>query len=367
MNSLERKQMRYQRRCQKRYTNKTNQISYSQTFTYTNLWNAFMQSLRGVYWKPSVQRFRNHAITSMSKVYNSLQNKTFKSKGFYEFDIVERGKPRHIKSVHISERVVQRCLCDKALVPILTKTFIYDNGACVKNKGIDFALNRMVKHLRDFYRNNGNEGYILQYDFSKFFDRINHSKLKILLKRQIKDKEILNLANQLIDDFKGDIGLGLGSQISQICALFYPSILDHYIKEILNLKYYGRYMDDGYLIFQNKEHLKVCLEKIKEITSILDIKLNVKKTHISKLSRGFTFLKVKFNLLSNGQILRRPFKGSIVRMKRKLKIYKRWVDEGKFTLEDVRMSYTSWRGHISKINSHMSVRSTDKLLINLFK
>lgn len=125
-------------------------------------------------------------------------------------------------------------------------------------------------------------------------------------------------------------------------------------------------MDDGYIICPNKETLNLCLAEIKEITSILDIKLNEKKTHISKLSRGFTFLKVKFNLLPSGRILKRPYKGSIVRMKRKLKIYKRWVDEGKFTLEDVRMSYASWRGHISKTNSHKSVRSTDKLLIDLF-
>lgn len=191
MNSKERHELRYQRRKYKRLEHKVeiaNKIgNYDEVFSFDNLYHSYKMCCKGVGWKASTHKYKANDLLNVNIAYKSLKNKTFKSKGFYEFDIVERGKPRHIQSVHISERVVQRCLCDSALVPILTKTFIHDNGACVQGKGIDFALNRMSKHLSDYYKQNGCEGYILQYDFSKFFDRINHSKLKILLRRKIKN------------------------------------------------------------------------------------------------------------------------------------------------------------------------------------
>ena len=42
-----------------------------------------------------------------------------------------------------------------------------------------------------------------------------------------------------MEDF-GDVGFGLGSQVSQIDALMVASPLDHFIKEQLHIKYYGR-------------------------------------------------------------------------------------------------------------------------------
>lgn len=62
-------------------------------------------------------------------------NNKYKSGGFYEFTIMERGKLRHIKSVHISERVVQKCLCDYSLTPMLSRTFIYD----ISKKNLNFS------------------------------------------------------------------------------------------------------------------------------------------------------------------------------------------------------------------------------------
>ena len=46
----------------------------------------------------------------------------------------DRHELRHIRSVHINERVVQRCLCDYSLVPVLSRSFVYDNGASIKIK-----------------------------------------------------------------------------------------------------------------------------------------------------------------------------------------------------------------------------------------
>lgn len=366
MNSLERKELRYIRRKQKRNKNGNRYDEFDKVFTFENLWKAHKKSVKGVSWKASVQKYRNHAISNIAKTYNDLHSGKFKSRGFYEFNIIERGKFRHIQSVHISERVVQRCLCDYAIVPQISKKLIYDNGACMKDKGIDFSLNRMERHLRDYYnKNHTDEGYALMFDFSKYFDNIDHNILISFLRKEITDENTLGLLIGLINDF-GDKGLGLGSQISQINAVFFPTPLDRFIKEQLRIKYYGRYMDDAYLIHHDKEYLKKCLMSLKMMTRVLGIKLNPKKTQIVKLKQGLPWLKTRFILTDTGKIYRKPYKKSIVRMRRKLKTFKRWLDIGKLTLKDIETSYNSWKGHIQKSNSAMSVRTMNQLYNKLF-
>lgn len=153
MNSKERHELRYQRRKQKRLEKKRKfdeiYCDYNKVFTFDNLYHSYKQCCKGVGWKSSTHKYRTNALLNVNSTYKMLRDGTFKSKGFYEFNIIERGKPRHIQSVHISERVVQRCLCDYSLVPILKRSFIYDNGACIKLRGIDFALNRMNRHLEN--------------------------------------------------------------------------------------------------------------------------------------------------------------------------------------------------------------------------
>lgn len=369
MNSKERHELRYQRRKQRRLAKKQKfdetYCDFNKVFTYDNLYASYLKCCKGVNWKSSTHKYRANALYNVNLTYKQLRDGTFKTKGFFEFDIIERGKPRHIQSVHISERVVQRCLCDYSLVPVVSRSFIYDNGACLKYKGIDFALNRMNRHLEKYYRHYGSDGYALVFDFSQYFKRINHDKIKSILREKIPDDRIYNLLAKLIDDF-GDEGLGLGSQISQSCALALPNKLDHYIKEQLGIKYYFRYMDDGCMIHPSKEHLQYCLVKLREICAELGIALNKKKTQIVKLSRGINFLKTHFVLLKSGKIIRKPFKKNIAKMRRKLRTFRRWVDEGRMTLEDVRTSLCSWRGHQMKFNAYWARQRVHDLFINLF-
>ena len=92
----------------------------------------------------------------------------------------------------------------------------------------------------------------------------------------------------------GDVGFGLGSQVSQIDALMVASPLDHFIKEQLHIKYYGRYMDDFYLIHENREYLKYCMEEIRKKCKEYGFVLNEKKTKMALLRKGVKFLKTKF-------------------------------------------------------------------------
>ena len=181
--------------------------NFDAVFTFDNLYHSYKKCCLGVGWKASTQRYRVNAIANVNDTLRQLKEGKFKSRGFYTFIRVERGKERNIKSVHISERVVQRCLCDYSLIPILSRSFIYDNSACMAGKGIHFAVNRLVCHLQRHYRKYGKNGYALVFDFSKYFDNIEHKPLKDIIDSEYTDTRLAGLVKQLVDDF-GDIGLG---------------------------------------------------------------------------------------------------------------------------------------------------------------
>ncbi|MDR3325105.1 MAG: RNA-directed DNA polymerase [Spirochaetaceae bacterium] len=373
MTSEDRKTARAERRRAARTANEKQRIEPYNDFSLVadadNLARAFAKSKRGVSWKESVQRYEANALRNIAQTRRKLLSGESVQSGFVEFDLKERGKTRHIRSVHISERVVQKCLCDKVLAPLLSRPLIHDNGASIAGKGVHFALRRLVAHLSRFYRSNGrsNEGHALLVDFSIFFDNIRHDALFAMQERYLTEPRLRALTRGFISAFGDDKSLGLGSQVSQICAIFYPNALDHCIKEKLRVKYYGRYMDDLCLIHADKAFLEKCLAEIKTVCARFDIVVNEKKTRIVRLSSGVPFLKGKYALLPSGKILRRPGKESAKRMRRKLKAFKKLADAGKMDCADVYASYQSWRGgYAQRFNAHFAVKRMDALYDGLF-
>lgn len=367
MNSSERHEERYQRRKAKREAKRKQRLlSFDTIFSYDNLYKSYLRCRRNVGWKASTQKYIVQAPLIVHQTREKLLRGKFKSSGFFEFDLFERGKKRHIKSVKIEERVVQRCLCDHALVPVIENTFIYDNGASQKNKGYHFAMRRMERHLQYHYRKYGCEGYILLFDFHHFFDNVSHDLVKQILDKQLDDERVKALTYHFIDNFGGDKGMGLGSQISQTLALASSNKLDHVVKEQLRVKCYGRYMDDGYLIHTDKEFLRKCLDVIKELCDELGIILNKKKTQIVKLSHGFTWLKGRFFITPSGKVIKKIYKKSVVRERRKLKKLRRFYDAGKITADDIWHAFQSWRSYALYFDAYRTVRNMDQLYMQLF-
>lgn len=285
MTSNERKEARYQRRKAAREVKRLKMLetyNFDRVVSPDALFMSAKEARRGVYWKASVQRYCMSLLRNSIKTSRALHTGEDVRRGFIAFDIVERGKLRHIQSVHFSERVVQRSLCSNALVPLLTRSLVYDNGASLAGKGIDFALRRLKGHLRKHYKKHGNAGYVVLVDFKGYFDSICHTPLYDLYSRVFgEDAQLTALASLFIDAF-GERGLGLGSETSQINAIAYPNSIDHYIKEVLRCKYYGRYMDDSYIICETKQQALAILDTLLIKYTEKGITPNRKKTAIVK-------------------------------------------------------------------------------------
>ena len=142
--------------------------------------------------------------------------------------------------------------------------------------------------------------------------------------------------------------------------------MDHMIKERLGIKFYGRYMDDFYLIHQDKDYLIYCLEEIKKYLVPLGLELN-HKTAIFPLSQGIDFLGFRTYMTDSGKVVRKIRRDSKNRIRRKLKKFRHLLDEGRITFDTVVQSYSSWTGHAGHGNSHHLIRQTDELFFDLFR
>ena len=353
LTSAERRQGRYERRKAEREAKRKMKIggfdNFDRVADLDNLNLSFKQAKKIVHWKESVQRYEMNRIANIIEARRKLIAGENVQEGFIRFTLRERGKIRNIRGIQIAERVIQKCLCDQVLVPILSRPLIHDNGASLKGKGVMFSVRRLIAHLSRYFRQNGsNEGYALMIDFKGYYDNVDHDILIAMLRDQIKDRRVMELTERFIRVFGDGKALGLGSQVSQIVAIYFPNILDHFIKEKLRIRFYGRYMDDLYLLHNDKQFLKYCLTEIQKVCETLKITVNLKKTRITKLSDGLIFLKGKYSLLDTGKVLRLPCRDSPIRMKRKLKKFKTLLEAGKMSFMDIRNAYQSWRGAFKK-------------------
>lgn len=367
MTSEERHEIRYQRRKayrEERKRKRNKGYGFVEVSDFENLRKSFYEARKGVNWKASVQRYGCNILRNTFKMSKAIRNGKDIRKGFIVFDISERGKIRHIKSVHISERVAQKTLCDYALVPVMQKSLIYENGASQKGKGTEFAAQLLMKHLRQYYRKHGNKGYILLGDIHDFFNSMEHDVVRKNFEKMLTDKKLIKYSMTFIDAF--DKGLGLGSQICQICAVAYQNNIDHYIKEVLRIKGYQRYMDDWYIISDSKEKLKEYLKIIREMYADIGLELNEKKTVITKISNPFTWLQDRYFITDKGKVIRKASRKLITRNRRKLKKLHRMWNNGEINIHQVLTFYSSVYGALKHKNSYHACKNFEDLYNNLF-
>lgn len=358
------------------------------------LYEAYKRSMRGTSWKNEVQRFEMNHLLELSMLQRELSERTYTPQPTKDFIIRERGKTRLIQGEHFRDRVVKHVLCDSVLMPRMKNKLIYDNGASVEGKGVSFTRKRLDVHLRKFYQKHGNNGYILLIDFSKYYDNIRHDVLMEIFKKHITDEDALWLIKVILerekvdvsylsdDEYEGCINqvfdslihakldrslftgkrymrkhLCIGDQLSQVAGIAYPMVVDNYVKTVLGMRLYARYMDDCYIIHESKEELEKALCEIKLIAKSIGIEINDRKTKIIRLSEYFEFLKIKYSLGKTGRIIKKINKKRLISFQRKAKKLSVMIPKG-----ELMKWYRSWFGSHYKIMSEKQRTSACKLL-----
>lgn len=333
-----------------------------------NVFSAMHDSESGVRWKASVQSFEINTLRWASSIRNEVRDGSFKSKGFRRFDITERGKLRHIQAVHIEERTIQKLLCRHALKPVIQPKLIYDNSASIENKGTQFALKRLVEHLRWHYARYGKKGTVIVMDFHGYFDSIPHDKAIAAMCEGQGDPTIKKYIARFIDEFDGDVGVGLGSEVSQVCAALYPTPLDKMIKEKFRIHCYGRYNDDSYIIHPDRQYAVQCLNEIKKKAKELGLEINERKVKIHNLaSDDFVFLKKRVHLTDSGKVILRLTRANIIREEQRIRDHMKEYNAGRMPFMAILQSYQCWRSYAKTYNAYAAVGRMDKYFVEIMR
>ena len=338
---------------------------FEKVIDFENMYKAYRKAKCGKGYKKSSAKFNLVALDGVNILIEQLKNKTYTVSTYTEFKVYEP-KERIIKTSSFKDKVVQHSLCDNVLLPRLQEIFIYDNCAGQKGKGTLFGLNRLSEQMQRFHKAYGFDGYILKCDITKFFYNISHEQLKSIVNYHFGyDEDICWLCNLFIDSTEGK-GLPLGNQVNQGFALLYLDGMDKLIKYKLGIEFYGRYMDDFYLIHHDKEYLKYCLAVITEHLKTLDLTLN-SKTQIFPFKNGVNYLGFHTYVTDTGKVIRKLKNQNKRNAQKKFVRMARLVAEGKLPIEKFNASYSAWKNHISHGNCYKLGKVMDDKINQILK
>ena len=326
----------------------TNESTRDIVCSFENLLAAMEVCKGGVMWKDSVAGWCKNGVINCARLEQSLRDGTYSLDEYTRFTIYEP-KKRDIVSTRFKDRVFQRSMCDNYLTDRLRRSFIYDNGACLVGKGTEFARRRLVCHMQRFYRKHGLNGYVLKCDITNFFGSTPHRVVKDKVLKLVDDEWIAAQLVRIIDSFgtphDPETGMGLGSQVTQLCQLAILNDIDHAIKERKRIRHYVRYMDDFILIHEDKQTLLDCLAFIREELEKIGLKLSVKKTQVFPIAQPIHFLGFSYRLTKTGKVVKRVLREKFGHERRKLKRLVRFVDDGRMTQEKIDHCFGSWLAH----------------------
>ena len=336
-----------------------------------NLCQCTLKCTRQSRWKETTQRYLADMLIRSVELQEEVLEGRYRVSKTTDFPLNERGHLRWIEAPVVRDRAVQKSLMEQVLVPSIRPYLIYDNYASLAERGTSFARKRFEVMLRRYIQRNGTDGYILLGDIRKYFESVVHATLKKMLgpKLTAEPQEVADLINYVIDSSShSDNGLNLGSECPQIFAVYYLNPLDVYIKVVKAIRYYGRYMDDFFIIGRTKAELTALLLEIEAKVAELGLTVNAKKTQIVKLRHGFTWLQVKYFITPTGKIEKAMSHDKVVRERRRLKAFKRMLDQGTMSENDIYNCYKSWRGSVVKDHNvyRSTITSLDKLYKSLF-
>ena len=143
--------------------------------------------------------------------------------------------------------------------------------------------------------------------------------------------------------------MSVGNHIAQLYGVFYPTKFDNFFKIVKSFKYYGRYMDDFYIIYNNKEELLRVLKEVEPICKKLGLHINHKKTYIKPIREWNVFLKINHKIDAYGKIIRKPGKVLWRRERKRLLKYKKLLLGKQLKIQDIHNCFRSWLGTYKKL------------------
>lgn len=283
-------------------------LSVPELATLTNLIYAHHCAVIGKKHRARVFRYSDDLGENLLRLQQALIDGSYKPKPCHQFEIfcAAGQKIRQISSPVFEDTLVQH-LVYQNIYEHFDRKFIFDSYGCRRGKGTHKASNR----LQYFMGRSPDGSYILQIDIRKYYYRINHAILRNSLERSIADPALVDLMMSFCGD--GEVGLNVGCLLSQMFGMIYLDRFDHWVKRVLKVKMYIRYVDDMIFILPSRKEAEEVLQKCEAFLAE-NLQLELSKHRIVPLREGANF--VGFRTWPHRRVLRRR---SVISFKKALR------------------------------------------------
>jgi RNA-directed DNA polymerase len=277
------------------------------------------------------------------QLHELLKSRSFTTSEYHVFKINEPKEREIYRLPYYPDRIVHHAIMN-ILEPIWVSIFTADTYSCIKGRGINGAMNKVKNVIKE---DPDNTRYCLKIDVRKYYPSIDHKILQDIVARKIKCKDTLGIISSIIVSAEG---VPIGNYLSQYFANLYLAYLDHYVKEVMCVRYYYRYADDMIFFGATKKELHQVLADVRKYLHE-ELKLLIKSNyqifpisdhHRAKNGRGLDF--VGFVFYRRETRIRKSIKMNFVRKAAK-------VNRKSISTKDYTMRLAPWIGWAKYSNS----------------
>lgn len=298
-----------------------------------DIFKAYYDARRNKRNSRSQLRFEQNLERNLVQLYHEIDERRYHVGRSLCF-ITEVPVKREVFAADFRDRVVHHLLFNY-IEPMFERAFIDDSYSCRKNKGTLYGIQRLESHLRACSNNLRKSCYLLKLDIRGYFMNIDRNKLfDILTARfdnyahrrapsgkswaQTLDYDLIRyLTREIVFNdptancmIVGDpalwtglpkskslfhtpreCGLPIGNLTSQLFSNIYLDRFDQYVKRELHCHYYGRYVDDFYIVHPDRDYLKSIIPQMRDfLFTELRLTLHPDKIVLQHFSKGGSFL-----------------------------------------------------------------------------
>lgn len=284
-----------------------------------DIFEAYFKARKNKRNKKDQIEFEQNFESSLMKLHKQIVQREFEPQKYTAF-VNTKPVIREVFAPSFRDRVVHH-LIYKYLSEIFEADFINDSYSCRVGKGTLYGIYRLKDMIHNCSRGYTKDCYVLKLDIRSYFYNINKNILYTMCEKKMKrtfsdDKyDLVNylLKKVLFDDVVGGaikigsneswklimknrslyhtsegVGLPIGNLTSQLFSNIYMNEFDQFIKNDLNIKHYGRYVDDFVVVHENKDFLK---KLMKTSRRFLENNLGL-ELHLLKSDLFGRFLKI---------------------------------------------------------------------------
>ena len=362
-----------------------------------NIYKAYFEARKNKRFTKEQLKFEQNYEHHLQVLYEQIITKTYKVSPCKAF-VIEKPVYREVFAPQFIDRVVHHFVV-QYISEEVEKRLIQDCYSCRVGKGTLYGIERAKYHMRSVTENYAKDAYILKLDVSGYFMNMNTH----ILRNQIDDLQLIqnlecspfekDILSYLIDIiiFTSPInhcktvgdkslwhfipknkslfhspkysGLPIGNYTSQIFGNIYLNEFDHWVKNELGIKHYGRYVDDMYFMHNDRSFLKQCVPVIKKKMKSYGMEIHPKKIYFQHYTKGIHFLG-RFIKPYRSYVSSRTKNNFLQMIKRMENDLEKGYD---YLLENMLLSYylscfNSYMGFFTKANSYTLIK---KVVYNL--